>query len=287
MPREHRLVARRHLRVGQRYPPFVVAASRPVGHDRLATDRASWPCSPPATGAKLTSSVASRPTVGTKPQWWHTLVMSMSLTAGRGPGRPPAAKADETRKRILHAARQVFSERGYDGATFQEIAVRADLTRPAINHYFANKRVLYQEVVEQTHELVIVAGIERARREPTLMGRLAVVVDFAMEADAQYPASTAFLATTVLESQRHPELSRTENDAVRATREFLVWAVNDAIERGELAADVDVSSLAETLLVVLCGVGFYIGFVGSYQRMATITDSFQQLLAGTLWRPPT
>lgn len=268
-------------------PPLVVAAFRPVGHYRLATDRAGGPCSPPATGAKLTSSVASRPTVGTKPQWWHTLVMSMSLTAGRGPGRPPAAKADETRKRILHAARQVFSERGYDGATFQEIAVRADLTRPAINHYFANKRVLYQEVVEQTHELVIVAGIERARREPTLMGRLAVVVDFAMEADAQYPASTAFLATTVLESQRHPELSRTENDAVRATREFLVWAVNDAIERGELAADVDVSSLAETLLVVLCGVGFYIGFVGSHQRMATITDSFQQLLAGTLWRPPT
>lgn len=219
-------------------PPLVVAAFRPVGHYRLATDRAGGPCSPPATGAKLTSSVASRPTVGTKPQWWHTLVMSMSLTAGRGPGRPPAAKADETRKRILHAARQVFSERGYDGATFQEIAVRADLTRPAINHYFANKRVLYQEVVEQTHELVIVAGIERARREPTLMGRLAVVVDFAMEADAQYPASTAFLATTVLESQRHPELSRTENDAVRATREFLVWAVNDAIERGELATQV-------------------------------------------------
>lgn len=151
-------------------PPLVVAAFRPVGHYRLATDRAGGPCSPPATGAKLTSSVASRPTVGTKPQWWHTLVMSMSLTAGRGPGRPPAAKADETRKRILHAARQVFSERGYDGATFQEIAVRADLTRPAINHYFANKRVLYQEVVEQTHELVIVAGIERARREPTLMG---------------------------------------------------------------------------------------------------------------------
>ncbi len=50
-------------------------------------------------------------------------------------------------------------------------------------------------------------------------------------------------------------------------------------------ADVDVSSLAETLLVVLCGVGFYIGFVGSYQRMATITDSFQQLLAGASRQP--
>ena len=69
--------------------------------------------------------------------------------ASRGPGRPPAAKAAETRKRILRAAREVFSERGYDGATFQAIAVRADLTRPAINHYFANKRVLYWQVLEE------------------------------------------------------------------------------------------------------------------------------------------
>jgi len=51
----------------------------------------------------------------------------MSPTASRGPGRPPAAKADETRQRIVQAARLVFSERGYDGATFQAIAARADL----------------------------------------------------------------------------------------------------------------------------------------------------------------
>ena len=55
----------------------------------------------------------------------------MPSTARRRPGRPPAAKADETRKRILRAGRIVFSERGYEGATFQAIAVRADLTRQA------------------------------------------------------------------------------------------------------------------------------------------------------------
>ena len=54
----------------------------------------------------------------------------MVQPASRGPGRPPAAKAAETRKRILRAAREVFSERGYDAATFQAIAIRADLTRP-------------------------------------------------------------------------------------------------------------------------------------------------------------
>lgn len=103
--------------------------------------------------------------------------------ARRGPGRPPATKSDETRRRIVSAARQVFSERGYDGATFQAIAVRADLTRPAINHYFASKRVLYREVVDQTNELVVTAGIERARRETTLLRRLAAFITVAMEAD--------------------------------------------------------------------------------------------------------
>ncbi|WP_156747152.1 TetR/AcrR family transcriptional regulator, partial [Mycobacterium sp. E2462] len=72
----------------------------------------------------------------------------MPQRGNRRPGRPPAAKADETRQRIIHAARLVFSERGYDGATFQAIAARADLTRPAITPCFSSKRTLYREVLD-------------------------------------------------------------------------------------------------------------------------------------------
>ncbi|EUA14219.1 bacterial regulatory s, tetR family protein [Mycobacterium kansasii 732] len=204
--------------------------------------------------------------------------------ARRGPGRPPAAKSDETRRRIVSAARQVFSERGYDGATFQEIAVRADLTRPAINHYFGSKRVLYREVVDQTNELVVTAGIERARHEPTLLRRLAAFITVAMEADEKNPSTAAFLATAVLESQRHPELGRSENDPVAGSRKFLIWAVHDAVERGELTADTRAAPLAEALLLMLCGVGFYAGFVGSYREMADIIAALRQLMAGTLWK---
>jgi TetR/AcrR family transcriptional regulator, repressor for uid operon len=187
----------------------------------------------------------------------------------------------------VSAAREVFSERGYDGATFQAIAVRADLTRPAINHYFSSKRVLYLEVIDQTNELVVKGAIEQAERETTLIGRLSVFITFAMRANFQNPSASAFLVTTVLESARHPELSRTENDAVRISQEFLVWAVNDAIERGELANDTDVYSLTETLLVVLCGVGFYAGYVRSPQEMESIAETLRQLMAGAFWRPET
>jgi TetR/AcrR family transcriptional regulator, repressor for uid operon len=209
----------------------------------------------------------------------------MPPTASRRPGRPPAAKADDTRKRILHAARQVFSERGYEGATFQAIAVRADLTRPAINHYFSSKRLLYREVVNQTSKLVVAASIERANLENTLMGRLTAFISAAVRANSENPSASAFLITNVLESQRHPELSAAENDTVRISREFLVRAVSDAIERGELAPDIDASALVETLLVVLCGVGFYAGYVRSYEEMLAVTDVLRQLLEGALWRP--
>lgn len=91
-------------------------------------------------------------------------------TGNRRPGRPPAAKADETRQRIIQAARLVFSERGYDGATFQAIAARADLTRPAINHYFSSKRALYQEVMDETNEFVIGVGIKRQTAKPRWWG---------------------------------------------------------------------------------------------------------------------
>ncbi|MHA7653318.1 TetR/AcrR family transcriptional regulator [Mycobacterium sp. ML4] len=208
----------------------------------------------------------------------------MPQLASRGPGRPPAAKADDTRKRIVRAARQVFSERGYDGATFQAIAVRADLTRPAINHYFASKRVLYTEVADRTNDLVVTAGIERARCEATLAGRLAAFIAVAMEADAHNPGTAAFLATAVLESQRHPELQREDNDAVPTTREFLVSSVNEAIASGELAPDTNAGALAEALLMILCGVGFYSGFVGSYPEVENILGTLRQLIAGSLWR---
>jgi AcrR family transcriptional regulator len=206
--------------------------------------------------------------------------------ASRGPGRPPAAKAAETRKRILRAAREVFSERGYDAATFQAIAIRADLTRPAINHYFSNKRALYREVAKETNDLVVGASIQRAQQETTLAGQLSTFIEASTQADIENRTAAAFLITVALESQRHPDLSHEQADSVRTTREFLSRAIDDAIKRGELAADTDARVLTETLIAVLLGIGFYAGFVANRHEIETITAQVRQLLAGSLTERP-
>ena len=179
----------------------------------------------------------------------------------------------------------MFSERGYDGATFQAIAARADLTRPAINHYFSSKRALYREALERTNDSIIGTGIEQAERETTLVARLTAFISAAVRANSENPAGSALIITGILESQRHPEWNRTENDSVRIAREFLTRVVNDAIERREVAADIDASALVESLLVILCGVGLYAGYVESYQDMLAVTGVLRQLLEGALWGP--
>jgi AcrR family transcriptional regulator len=221
------------------------------------------------------------PRVGLYRDLWHNL--TVPHTASRGPGRPPAAKAAETRERILLAAREVFSELGYDAATFQAIAIRADLTRPAINHYFSGKRVLYQEVVERTNAMVVAAGAERAQGAKTLVDRLQAFISATVQADEKDRSAAAFLVTAVLESQRHPDLSQGQNDSLENSRIFVTWAVNEAIESGELTTRTDVKSLVEMLVAVLWGMGFYAGFVGGHDKLGSVTDQLRLLLKQELW----
>ena len=183
----------------------------------------------------------------------------------------------------MRAAREVFSELGYDAATFQAIAIRADLTRPAINHYFASKRLLYREVVEQTNAMVVASGMARAQGQTTLLGRLSAFFAAAMQADSDDRSAAAFLVTSVLEGQRHPELRSDEHDSMRNSRAFVSWAVNDAIEKGELTTDTDVPQLVEMLVAVLWGMGFYAGFVGGHDKLERITEHLKLLLEQRLW----
>ncbi|QZH69399.1 TetR/AcrR family transcriptional regulator (plasmid) [Mycolicibacterium farcinogenes] len=61
---------------------------------------------------------------------------------------------------------------GYEGATFQAVALRAKVTRPAVLYHFSDKRLLFREVVAQASNAVMSPGIERACAGPTLAGQM-------------------------------------------------------------------------------------------------------------------
>ena len=58
---------------------------------------------------------------------------------------------ERTRGRILEAAREVFCQRGVDGATVEGIARRAGVNKRMIYHYFGGKDALYLAVLEAVY----------------------------------------------------------------------------------------------------------------------------------------
>ena len=56
-------------------------------------------------------------------------------------------KKDQTRDRILKAARQVFLQKGYTDATIRDLAVKSDIGVGNLYNYFKNKNQIFYTVV--------------------------------------------------------------------------------------------------------------------------------------------
>lgn len=58
------------------------------------------------------------------------------------------ARGEDTRRRILETALDLFAAHGYEGASTRQIAEGAGVNLPAIQYYFGNKEGLYRAIIE-------------------------------------------------------------------------------------------------------------------------------------------
>ena len=55
----------------------------------------------------------------------------------------------QRRGQLLDVGRALFAERGYDGASVEEIALRAGVSKPVVYEHFGGKEGLYAVVVDR------------------------------------------------------------------------------------------------------------------------------------------
>jgi AcrR family transcriptional regulator len=73
--------------------------------------------------------------------------MTASAALPRRRGRPATEDNEDKRAAILEAARAVFAERGYDGASVRAIAAAAGVDSALVHHYFGTKEHLFVETM--------------------------------------------------------------------------------------------------------------------------------------------
>jgi AcrR family transcriptional regulator len=67
--------------------------------------------------------------------------------AAKRRGRPPRTEAADTRDRILAAAREEFSERGYEKTSVRGIAKAAGVDSALVHHYFGTKEQVFEAAI--------------------------------------------------------------------------------------------------------------------------------------------
>lgn len=100
-----------------------------------------------------------------------------------------ARMMEETRVRLIQAARAAFAAKGYAAASMDELTAAAGLTRGALYHHFGDKKGLLRAVIEQLDgEMVVKARAMRDRAETPWLGFLeegVTYIELALEPEIQ------------------------------------------------------------------------------------------------------
>lgn len=95
--------------------------------------------------------------------------ISPNQVAVDAPTRAPTRRAlakQQTRLKVLAAARRLFSEQGYEGATIRDIAAAAGMSTGAVFANFADKSDLFREIMQDDME-----ALTAAMRDAAVRGR--------------------------------------------------------------------------------------------------------------------
>ena len=191
----------------------------------------------------------------------------------RGRGRPVGSDSEATRVRILGAAREVIAERGYHATTFQQIALRAGVSRPTLHYYFATREQVYEILLRDAYARVAECAVA-AQRESGLRDQLRVFVEQMQQLSLPDAVAMRFLVTARLEHHRGRPRTDAADAVVASVHGFYHSIVMQAIAHGELAADCDPRAVADMLAAVFWGMGFYAGFID----VTVATEIARQLL---------
>ena len=162
---------------------------------------------------------------------------------------------EDTRNKILDAARELFAEKGYDAVTMRSIAEKIDYTPTAIYFHFADKETLIREICD--HDFLVFArelAPGMAISDP--LERLAAVGQLYVGFALRHPHHYRLMFMSGHPAKGNPEQSALrQGDPTQDAYAFLRQCVQEALASGALREEFEDADLAaQTLWAGLHGV---------------------------------
>lgn len=168
--------------------------------------------------------------------------------AGETPVKMPTRRAlakQQTRAKVLAAARRLFSEHGYEGATIRDIAAAAGMSTGAVFANFTDKSDLFREIMASDMsalaETMSEAGARGRGVEDALLKMFAAGYAFYK---SQLPLARAAFSVSWT-PQDGPALRSAPQ--VQQIHELFAAQLNAAVERGELSQEAEIKLRTQML----------------------------------------
>jgi TetR/AcrR family transcriptional regulator, cholesterol catabolism regulator len=150
------------------------------------------------------------------------------------------SKSAQTRRRILDAAAQLLSAKGYAGLRLTDVAAQAELQAPAIYYYYASRDDLIEEVMwagiadMREHVVAILDGLPA---DVSALDRLLAAVSAHLGHELEI---SDYTTAAIRNAGQVPPRIR-KRQVLEEQRYGEVWRrlINDMARSGELRADLD------------------------------------------------
>jgi AcrR family transcriptional regulator len=163
-----------------------------------------------------------------------------------------ARERQETRGKILDAARELFIEQGYDAVTMRKLAERVEYSPTALYVHFKDKHSLLRELC--TLDFLALAGaFQEVAQIPDPVERLRGVGQAYLNFAVQHPNHYRLMFMTPRPPDFEPEAGH-KGDVQQDAYAFLVAVVRDAMEKGAFRREwTDADLLAQVLWAAMHG----------------------------------
>jgi AcrR family transcriptional regulator len=201
--------------------------------------------------------------------------------------------AEARRELIEQAASKLFAERGYHGASIDEIARRSGVSPPVVYDHFASKQELHRRLLERHYAELRQVWRDNLPGDEPQEERIARSIDawFAYIEEHPYAARMMFRDAT-----GDPEVEAIRREVAAQSRDAIRPIMGEEPGAENIAGATDVESLDmawEVVRAVLQGLALWWyehPHVPRERIVATAMNSiwmgFERVGRGEVWRPP-
>ena len=167
--------------------------------------------------------------------------------------------AEKTRQAVIESALDVFSERGYAKATFDEIAARAGFTKGAVYWYFRNKADLVAALIKEYMERKRSELVPNIPDGDTLEDLLDYFTLWAevLRDDVRFSKFNRFM---ICQMEWSEAVINRVNKSLATQKDWHLEKINQVLvkskERGELKEGIDLALVQEIIRSTYIGIVF-------------------------------